>query len=133
LIVALQETVAEQTAEITDLQQKVQGLLDVPAPPCSAVITEVTQGHVTIVLHGAGTYPVMVTLYGSGLKANGVRVSASANYSIIMELPSSNNMMLVEILKPKTKWEANTTLELILLDAGTVTYASADVGVGKLT
>jgi len=129
-ITALQEQVTEQVAAIAALQSSIASIMESSPPSSNAIVVELTASHLTIRTHGAGNYPVVVLLYGTSLKANGVKVSTSANYSITFESLAPGNTMLVEIIKPATQWEASNIIELMLLDTGTVRYASASIGVG---
>jgi hypothetical protein len=128
LLTALQQKVAEQTATIAALQQSIASMLVIPPPDHYATVVGLTPGHISVNVYGSGSYPVVIYLYGTALKANGVKTPTASPYSVVLESLSSN--MLVEIVRPTSQWEANNTIELILLDAGTVRYVSASVGIG---
>lgn len=113
------------------LQDRVQALEDqqTVAPPYINV-KSLTQEYLTMVLTREGDYPVIVTLYGSGLSA-GIVKSTDTSYNISNEYLHDSHMLTI-VVEPAVMWQDNNNVKLSLKDfygvGGLVYYATADCG-----
>lgn len=122
-ITNLEATVAAQAEQLANL-------------PDYATVTELhysvvedVQSTLKVSVRGEGSYPVMVTLYGSGLDKQLVKTT-KMGYSITNEYMYTG--VLVVVVEPVESWLASDTFELSLTQlsqaGGVVYFATASVG-----
>lgn len=130
----INESITSLTAEINALKTEITALKNDVATPDERTAYAAISGkrYVEVVISGAGNYPVVLSLYGTGLEYD--KAKAGTTFSISTEYlygvgTDGRGTMLVLILEPTETWSATQSVQVDIRGIiGDVYYASASTG-----
>jgi len=119
---ALNSTVNNLTAEIDSLTFTTLNYVQVTD------IQPVLDSNIAwITVHGSGSFPIIVTFYGSNLTDTSTIVFAPYSSCTLKRQYLYGNTMLTSVIEPTTTWLDNGVI-MVMVTKGLIDYATAVIG-----